>query len=241
LLSLRVVHASYGPVEALRGVSIDVPSGSIVAVLGANGAGKSSTLRAISGIVRPMHAGHPECCIVEYDGRRIDRLAPEKIVQFGVSQVPEGRQIFSEMTVMENLRLGAYTRREGSGVKADIDRVFSYFPVLGERRKQQGGLLSGGEQQMLAIGRALMARPRLLLLDELSLGLAPLLVRDIFRIVKAINEAEKLTILLVEQDAKAALDIAERGYVLETGRVVLEDSAARLRENEAVRRSYLGY
>jgi branched-chain amino acid transport system ATP-binding protein len=235
LLSLRDVEAAYGPVEALRGVSIDVPSGSIVAVLGANGAGKSSTLRAISGLLRPAR-GH-----IEFDGRRIDRLAPEKIVQFGVSQVPEGRQIFSEMTVMENLRLGAYTRREGSGVKADLDRVFSYFPVLGGRRKQQAGLLSGGEQQMLAIGRALMARPRLLLLDELSLGLAPLLVRDIFRIVKAINEAEGLTILLVEQDAKAALDIAERGYVLETGRVVLEDSAARLRENEAVRRSYLGY
>jgi branched-chain amino acid transport system ATP-binding protein len=235
LLSLRDVEASYGPVEALRGVSIDVPSGSIVAVLGANGAGKSSTLRAISGLLRPAR-GH-----IEFDGRRIDRLAPEKIVQFGVSQVPEGRQIFSEMTVMENLRLGAYTRREGSGVRADLDRVFSYFPVLGERRKQQAGLLSGGEQQMLAIGRALMARPRLLLLDELSLGLAPLLVRDIFRIVKAINEADGLTILLVEQDAKAALDIAERGYVLETGRVVLEDSAARLRENEAVRRSYLGH
>jgi branched-chain amino acid transport system ATP-binding protein len=235
LLSLRDVEASYGPVEALRGVSIDVPSGGIVAVLGANGAGKSSTLRAISGLLRPAR-GH-----IEFDGRRIDHLAPEKIVQFGVSQVPEGRQIFSEMTVMENLRLGAYTRREGSGVRADLDRVFSYFPVLGERRKQQAGLLSGGEQQMLAIGRALMARPRLLLLDELSLGLAPLLVRDIFRIVKAINEAEGLTILLVEQDAKAALDIAERGYVLETGRVVLEESAARLRENEAVRRSYLGY
>jgi branched-chain amino acid transport system ATP-binding protein len=235
LLSLRDVEASYGPVEALRGVSIDVPSGSIVAVLGANGAGKSSTLRAISGLLRPAR-GH-----IEFDGRRIDHLAPEKIVQFGVSQVPEGRQIFSEMTVMENLRLGAYTRREGSGVRADLDRVFSYFPVLGERRKQQAGLLSGGEQQMLAIGRALMARPRLLLLDELSLGLAPLLVRDIFRIVKAINEADGLTILLVEQDAKAALDIAERGYVLETGRVVLEDSAVRLRENEAVRRSYLGY
>jgi branched-chain amino acid transport system ATP-binding protein len=235
LLSLRDVEASYGPVEALRGVSIDVPSGGIVAVLGANGAGKSSTLRAISGLLRPAR-GH-----IEFEGRRIDRLAPEKIVQLGVSQVPEGRQIFSEMTVMENLRLGAYTRRDGSGVKHDLDRVFSYFPVLGERRKQQAGLLSGGEQQMLAIGRALMARPRLLLLDELSLGLAPLLVRDIFRIVKAINEAEGLTILLVEQDAKAALDIAGRGYVLETGRVVLEDSAALLRENEAVRRSYLGY
>jgi branched-chain amino acid transport system ATP-binding protein len=232
---MRDVEASYGPVEALRGVSIDVPSGSIVAVLGANGAGKSSTLRAISGLLRPTR-GH-----IEFEGRRIDRLEPEKIVQLGISQVPEGRQIFSEMTVMENLWLGAYTRRDGSGVKRDADRVFSYFPVLGERRTQQAGLLSGGEQQMLAIGRALMARPLLLLLDELSLGLAPLLVRDIFRIVKAINDTEGLTILLVEQDAKAALDIAERGYVLETGRVVLEESAARLKENEAVRRSYLGY
>ena len=241
MLSLRDVHASYGPVQALRGVSLEVPSKGIVAVLGANGAGKSSTLRAVSGLVRPEHAGHPGCCIVELDGRRIDRLAPEKIVQLGVSQVPEGRQIFSEMTVLENLRLGAYARRDAGAVRRDIDRVYGYFPVLGKRGKQQAGLLSGGEHQMLAIGRALMAKPRMLLLDEPSLGLAPLLVKEIFDIVLTINQSEGLTILVVEQDAKAALGIATRGYVLETGRVVLEDSAARLRENEDVRRSYLGY
>ncbi len=235
MLSLRDVHASYGPVLALRGVSIEVPAKDIVAVLGANGAGKSSTLRAVSGLVRPSRG------VIEFDGRRIDRLAPEKIVQLGVSHVPEARQIFSELTVMENLRLGAYTRRDGAGVKSDIDRVFGYFPVLGQRHKQEAGLLSGGEQQMLAIGRALMAKPRLLLLDEPSLGLAPLLVREIFDIVRAINASEGLTILIVEQDAKAALAIASRGYVLETGKVVLEDSAARLQENEDVRRSYLGY
>jgi branched-chain amino acid transport system ATP-binding protein len=235
MLSLRDVHASYGPVQALRGVSLEVPSKGIVAVLGANGAGKSSTLRAVSGLVRPTRG------VIELDGRRIDRLAPEKIVQLGVSQVPEGRQIFSEMTVLENLRLGAYARRDAGAVRRDIDRVYGYFPVLGQRGKQQAGLLSGGEQQMLAIGRALMAKPRMLLLDEPSLGLAPLLVKEIFDIVVTINQSEGLTILVVEQDAKAALGIATRGYVLETGRVVLEDSAARLRENEDVRRSYLGY
>ena len=161
-------------------------------------------------------------------------------MQLGISQVPEGRQIFSELTVMENLRLGAYTRRD-NGVKRDLDRVVEYFPVLGERQKQVAGLLSGGEQQMLAIGRALMAKPRLLLLDEPSLGLAPILVREIFEIIRAINKSEGLTILLVEQDAKLALDVAQHGYVLETGKVVLDDSAANLQQNDAVRRSYLGY
>ncbi len=234
MLKLRDVHASYGPVVALQGVSLEVPRGGIITILGANGAGKTSTLRAISGLLRASHG------TIEFDGQRIDRTAPERLVQLGISQVPEGRQIFSELTVMENLRLGAYTRRD-NGVKRDLDRVVEYFPVLGERQKQVAGLLSGGEQQMLAIGRALMAKPRLLLLDEPSLGLAPILVREIFEIIRAINKSEGLTILLVEQDAKLALDVAQHGYVLETGKVVLDDSAANLQQNDAVRRSYLGY
>jgi len=235
MLSLRDVHASYGPVLALRGVSLDVPDRGVVSVLGPNGAGKSSTLRAISGVLRCTEGA------IEFEGRRVDRMSPEQIVQLGISQVPEGRQIFAELTVLENLRLGAYTRRDGAGVKRDLERVFVYFPVLAERRRLEAGLLSGGEQQMLAIGRALMAKPKLLLLDEPSLGLAPLLVREIFKIIKAINEEEGLAVLLVEQDANLALDIAQHGYLLEVGRVVLDDEAAHLRQNESVRRSYLGY
>lgn len=235
MLSLRNVHAAYGSVLALRGISIEAPEGGIISVLGTNGAGKSSTLRAISGLLRPSEG------TIEFEGKPIDRTSPEKIVQMGISHVPEGRQIFTELTVMENLRLGAYTRRDRDGVRRDIDRIISYFPVLGERANQQALLLSGGEQQMLAIGRALMAKPRLLLLDELSLGLAPMLVREIFGIIKTINEEEKLTILLVEQDAGLALSIADYGYVLESGTVALEDTAEQLRGNESVRRSYLGY
>ena len=234
MLSLRSIRASYGPVEVLHGVSLDVPKGGIVTVLGANGAGKTSTLRAISGLLRPSHGE------IEFEGRRIDRVAPEHLVQIGISQVPEGRQTFTEMTVSENLQLGAYTRRD-RGVKRDIDRVFSYFPVLGDRRSLRAGLLSGGEQQMLAIGRALMAQPRLLLLDEPSLGLAPLLVREIFEIIKSINEAEGIAIMLVEQNANLSLEIAQSGYVLQSGEVVLHDSAEQLRGNESVRKSYLGH
>ena len=235
MLNVSDLHVSYGPVLAVRGISLSVPKGQIVALLGANGAGKSSTLRTISGLLRPANG------TIEFEGRRIDRVPAERIVQMGISQVPEGRQIFTELTVMENLRLGAYTRRDRDGIKRDLDRTFTYFPVLGERRGQTAALLSGGEQQMLAIGRALMAKPSLLLLDEPSLGLAPMLVREIFRIVKAINEEEGLTILLVEQNANLALEIANEAYVLETGQVVLEGSAEELRGNEAVRRSYLGY
>jgi len=235
VLSVRDIHASYGPVLALQGVSLEVPEGGVVTVLGANGAGKTSTLHAVSGLLRPSQG------VIEFEGRRIDRLPAERIVQLGISQVPEGRQIFTELTVGENLRLGAYTRRDSRGVARDTDRVFSYFPVLGERRGQQAALLSGGEQQMLAIGRALMAKPRLLLLDEPSLGLAPMLVREIFRIIKTINEEDGLTILLVEQDATIALGLAQHGYLLESGTVVLDDSAERLRRSNAIRRSYLGY
>jgi len=235
MLKVSEVHASYGPVLALRGVSLEVPAGSIVGVLGAHGAGKSSMLRAISGLLRPSLG------TIEFEGRRIDRLAPERIVQMGVSHAPEGRQIFTELTVMENLRLGAYTRNDGKEIRQDLEKVFSYFPVLGERRKQEAGTLSGGEQQMLCIGRALMARPRMLLLDEPSLGLAPMLVREIFDIIKAVNEQDGITVLLVEQNANMALGVAQYGYVLETGEVALPETAENLRRDESVRRAYLGY
>ena len=234
LLRLIDVHASYGPVLALRGISFAVPEGGIVAVLGPNGAGKTSTLRAISGLLRPSDG------TIEFDGKRIDHASPEKIVQKGISHVPEGRQIFTELNVRENLVLGAWTRRD-SGVRQDMDRVYSYFPVLRERAQQSAATLSGGEQQMLAIGRALMAKPRLLLLDEPSLGLAPLLVRELFGVIASISEQEGLTILVVEQDVNLALGIAQYGYLLETGTIALEDTAESLRGNEQVRRSYLGY
>ena len=234
MLKVNEIHASYGPVVAVRGVSVHVPEGGIVAILGANGAGKSSTLRAISGLVRISRGS------IEFMGQRIDHLPPENIVQKGISQVPEGRLIFGELSVEENLRLGAYTRRDGGGIKKDMQLVYDYFPVLAERRKQTALTLSGGEQQMLAIGRALMARPRLLLLDEPSLGLAPLVTRGIFEIIRAIN-SEGVTILLVEQNARLALGIAQFGYVLETGLVALSDTSESLRENEDVRRTYLGY
>lgn len=234
MLKLNEVSVSYGPVLALRDVSLEVGEGQIVALLGANGAGKSSTLRVISGVL------HPSGGSVEFQGKRIDRRSPESIVSLGLSHVPEGRELFADLTVQENLMLGAYTRRDSSGVKRDLDRICEYFPILADRRRQHAGSLSGGEQQMLAIGRGLMSRPRLLLLDEPSLGLAPLIVKEIFRIIQVINQEDKVTVLLVEQNASLSLSIAQYGYVLETGRVVLEDSAEHLRGNEAVRRSYLG-
>ena len=235
MLKIRDLYTAYGPIMALRGVSIDVPDGKIVTLLGANGAGKSTTLRTISGLVHPLKGS------IEFLGRSISHRSPEEVVEIGISQVPEGREIFFELSVMENLQLGSYVRRDAKGVRADIERVFQYFPILTERRKQQAGTLSGGEQQMLAIGRALMARPRLLLLDEPSLGLAPLISQSIFEFVKTLNENEGITVLLVEQNARLALGIAQYGYVLEIGRVVLEDTSENLRTNEDVRRVYLGY
>jgi branched-chain amino acid transport system ATP-binding protein len=232
LLELRDVEARYGPVQALRGVSIDVPEGAVVAVLGANGAGKTTTLRAVSGTVRRsgeiLLAGKPL------------RGGPEAAAKAGVAHVPEGRGTFTELSVVENLRLGAYTRRERS-VKADIERMADHFPWISDRGEQRAGTLSGGEQQMLALARALMSRPRLLMLDEPSLGLAPLIVREIFRIVRELNEKEGLTVLVVEQDARIALNAAATAYVLEVGKVAVSGSSAELRDDEAVRRSYLGY
>lgn len=234
MLKVANVTAAYGPIVALRGISLEVPERGVVALLGANGAGKSSTLRLISGLL------HPTSGVVEYDGQRIDRRAPQQIVAMGISHVPEGRELFMELSVEENLRLGAYHRRNGN-IRDDMARVYDYFPRLAERRKQPANRLSGGEQQMLAIGRALMSRPRLLLLDEPSLGLAPTIVREIYQIIEAINREEGAAILVVEQNVRLALSIASFGYVLETGKIAVAQPAQDLLANESVRRSYLGY
>jgi branched-chain amino acid transport system ATP-binding protein len=233
MLELENVHVRYGPIEALHGISLRVAAGTIVTLIGGNGAGKSTTLRTISGLLAPT-AGR-----ITFEGRPIHGRSPHEVLALGIGHVPEGRQIFPDLTVWENLRLGAFRTRRVSAVTEHLETVFEQFPVLRERAGQLGGTLSGGEQQMLAIGRALMARPRLLMLDEPSLGLAPLYVERVVEIVKALN-ARGISILLVEQRAHAALRIAERGYVLETGRVVLEDEGARLLENEDVKRAYLG-
>jgi len=232
LLELENVEARYGPVQALHGVSLSVGKGEVVAVLGSNGAGKTTTLRAVSGLVST--AGD-----VRFAGRRITGAAPERVARAGIAHVPEGRGIFSELSVHDNLRLGAYLQR--GSFDEDYERVRAHFPWLEDRREQQAGTLSGGEQQMLAIARALMARPRLLLLDEPSLGLAPLIVREIFRILGDLNEKEGLAVLVVEQNAKLALRSSSRAYVLEVGRVALEGPSSQLAENESVRKAYLGY
>jgi len=234
LLELRGVEARYGPIKALHGVSLTVGEGEIVALLGANGAGKTTTLRAVSGTVR--HTGE-----IVFEGKQIARSKPDAVARAGVAHVPEGRGLFAELSVWENLRMGAYVRGERRTLRQEAPRVFKYFPWLERRRDQQAGTLSGGEQQMLALARALVGRPRLLMLDEPSLGLAPTIVQEIFRIVKELNADDGLTVLVVEQNANVALDAAARAYVLEVGQVAIEGDSAELRRHEGVRKSYLGY
>jgi branched-chain amino acid transport system ATP-binding protein len=234
ILQVRGLHAQYGPTHVLHGIDFDVRQGGITTILGANGAGKTTTLRAMCGMVRTQGE-------ITLDGTRIDGKATENIVRMGVAHVPDGRGTFMQLTVEENLRLGAYTRKDRAQVESDYERVYDYFPRLRERRKQQAGTLSGGEQQMLAVSRALMLRPRLLLLDEPSFGLAPVIVQELFEIFRAINQSEGTSMLLVEQNATLALRLADHAYLLETGRVVISGSAESIRNDEAVRRSYLGY
>jgi branched-chain amino acid transport system ATP-binding protein len=233
ILELHDVHTYYGSIQALRGISLTVNDGEIVTLLGANGAGKSTTLRSINGLNRPRQGS------IRFQGRDITSVPAHQIVKRGIAQAPEGRRLFPRMTVTENLEMGAFQRTDRAGIKQDMEHVFQLFPRLQERRTQKAGTLSGGEQQMCAIGRALMARPKLLLLDEPSLGLAPIFVERIFDIIKQINQ-EGTSILLVEQNALMALDAADRGYVLETGTIVLADKAAALKTNEQVRKTYLG-
>ena len=234
LLKLSALEANYGAVRALQGISMDVEEGAVVALLGANGAGKSTTLKAISGMVQPSAGG------IEFAGESLVGKTPNQIVSMGIAHVPEGRRIFKDLTVSENLRMGAYSRSDKQGIAQDLGMVLELFPRLSERAKQLGGSLSGGEQQMLAIGRGIMARPRLLLLDEPSLGLAPLIIADIFATLKKINHEHGVTLLVVEQNANVALKNAGFGYVLQVGRVAVEGSSAELRENKEVIESYMG-
>jgi branched-chain amino acid transport system ATP-binding protein len=233
MLEVKEIHSYYGNIHALKGISLTVDKGEIVTLIGANGAGKTTTLKTISGIMHPRHG------TIILDGENIEHLPPHQIVMRGIGQSPEGRKIFGALTVTENLELGAYARTDKDGIRRDMEFVFALFPRLAERRHQLGGTLSGGEQQMLAIGRALMTRPRVLMLDEPSMGLAPVLVETIFETIRKLNQ-EGTTILLIEQNAAKALQIAHRGYVIETGQIVLSDSAANLRKNERVRKAYLG-
>ena len=240
MLKLNNVEVVYDrTVLVLRGISLEVPDQRIVTLLGSNGAGKSTTLKAISGLLKPER-GEIITGSVEFAGERIDRRGPEDIVKLGITQVMEGRRVFQDLTAEENLRAGAHTRRNGAEIKRDMELVYEYFPKLAERRTLKAGYLSGGEQQMLAIGRALMARPRLMLLDEPSLGLAPLLVEEIFQIIVRLNREEKLTVLLVEQNAAMALTVAQYGYIMENGRIVLDGETASLRDNADVKEFYLG-
>jgi branched-chain amino acid transport system ATP-binding protein len=234
MLSVSALHVRYGAIAALHGISLTVPAGKIVTLIGANGAGKSTTLRAISGIIKTAEGS------IDFDGETITNLPPHHIVARGLSQAPEGRMVFANLTVLENLQMGAYLRRDRDGIAKDLAFVFNMFPRLKERERQVAGTLSGGEQQMLAIGRALMSKPKCLMLDEPSLGIAPILVQAIFAKIREINRELGLTILLVEQNANLALETAHYGYVLETGRIILEDSSEALRANPQVRECYLG-
>ncbi|MES9855472.1 MAG: ABC transporter ATP-binding protein [Sedimenticola sp.] len=234
MLELRNIHTYYGNIQALKGVSLEIERGEIITLIGANGAGKSTTLMSVCGIV-PPRTGE-----VVFEGREIHKKSPDSIVAMGISQVPEGRHIFPYLTVRENLDMGAFLRVDREGIKRDLDYVFSLFPILAERAGQTGGTLSGGEQQMLAMSRALMARPQLLLLDEPSMGLAPLMIKQIFKIIKKINEEHNTTIFLVEQNANQALQIADRGYVIENGKITINDQAEKLLVNPNVQKAYLG-
>ncbi len=234
ILRLSNIESYYGPIMAIRGISLEVPRGRIVTLLGANGAGKTTVLKTISGILDPQKGA------IEFEGRPIQRMEADRIVRLGLSHVPEGREVFPFLSVRENLMMGAYPRPDRDAVPADLERVYGYFPRLRERVDQPAGQLSGGEQQMLAIGRALMNRPRLLLLDEPSLGLSPILVKEIFSIIRRVNEEQGMSILLVEQNAKVALETAHYGYVLETGRVVMNDTCERLMQSQDIQEFYLG-
>jgi branched-chain amino acid transport system ATP-binding protein len=234
ILKVRNIESYYGPIMAIRGVSIDVPRGKIVTVLGANGAGKTTILKTISGVLDPLKG------TVEFEGKPITRMDADKIVRLGLGHVPEGREVFPFLTVAENLAMGAYLRRDRKGIADDLERVYTYFPRLKERSSQPAGQLSGGEQQMVAISRCLMNRPKLILLDEPSLGLSPLLVKEIFSIVKRVNAEQGTSILLVEQNAKMALEVAHYGYVLEVGRVVMADTCERLMQSKDIQEFYLG-
>ncbi|WP_299421171.1 ABC transporter ATP-binding protein [uncultured Shimia sp.] len=235
VLDIKNIESFYGPIMAIRGVSLKVEKGQVVTVLGANGAGKSTLLKTISGIM------DPEKGQVVFEGREIQGMEPHKVVGQGIVHVPEGREVFPLLTVGENLSLGAYTRSDKAEIEKDRQMVFDYFPILAERRHQEAGTLSGGQQQMLAIGRGLMLRPKIMLLDEPSLGLSPLLVQEIFAILKRLNKDEGVTMMLVEQNAKVALDLADVGYVMEVGRIVMDDTAERLMESEDIKAFYLGH
>jgi len=234
LLEVNNIETYYGPIMAIRGISFGVPRGAIVTILGANGAGKTTILKTVSGVMEPQKG------TVTFEGRALRGLDPDKVMRLGLSHVPEGREVFPLLTVRENLKMGAYTRTDAGAVAQDMQMVYDYFPVLAMRAEQRAGLLSGGEQQMLSISRALMARPKMMLLDEPSLGLSPKLVKDIFDIIVRINHEQGVTILLVEQNANMALNIADYGYVLEVGRIVMEDTCARLLEKDDIKEFYLG-